>query len=138
MIDVELIDQYVTFLERTYKEFLTIADKHLMQFEACKYIGNANIPLTKTQSDIQSQNNKKITWNGSVQEFVHHFANLIIEKKIFLNSEHKSETDPIVKYLYKYFYIKKDIGDKGEISEGSLSTYFKKYRQELQEKNKKK
>jgi hypothetical protein len=68
----------------------------------------------------------KIAWNGSAQEFVAHFAPLIFSRKLFLEAEHKLDTDPIVKILHQTFFIRKAKGD-GEITAGTLRTYFKEF-----------
>ena len=51
---------------------------------------------------------------------------MITDRSIYLNKESESDTEPIVKLLFDTFEIKKTKGD-GELTVGSLSTYFKEY-----------
>nr|WP_321409409.1 hypothetical protein [uncultured Carboxylicivirga sp.] len=61
-------------------------------------------------------------WQGSPQEFVNHFYNLIADKKISLGGNY--DIEPFARQLHKTISIKKDKGS-GYLSCGSLLTYFK-------------
>lgn len=69
---------------------------------------------------------QKIRWNNGRQSFVQLFAELIKTGKLGLGPDNTSDSEPIVRLLHSWFYIPKSKGE-GEISAGTLSTYFKKF-----------
>ncbi len=133
LMDLDLIDQFLKFLQSMYGRFLLIADKHLELYDKGKYVGNANIMLQSSLENSPSQislpieDYPKLIWNDTVEEFMKIFHPLITNKQIYFKYKTKNERDPIVKILHKMFYIRKSIGDLEELAEGSLCTYFKNY-----------
>ncbi|MEM7036386.1 MAG: hypothetical protein AAF570_05340 [Bacteroidota bacterium] len=89
--------------------------------------GIVQMMVAERQPAATDPTTRKITWDGSAHEFVMHFHNLIESRTLYLDHKHKQDTDPIVSLLHAAFRITKAKGD-GEISEGTLKTYFKKYR----------
>lgn len=70
---------------------------------------------------------QKLIWTDTAKAFVEFYGPLIKEEKIQLNG--KSLTSPIVSQLHNFFVIEKD-NKKGNLSVGSLQTYFKNYNSE--------
>jgi len=81
---------------------------------------------TPEKDTSNEQKLERIKWGGTPKEFAQTFADLITDRKLFLNKSTESDTDPLVKLFHKFFFIPKEKGS-GEITSASLSTYFKEY-----------
>lgn len=140
LLDLKFFPEYIHLLKNASGKFATIADKYILQYDNGKIVSSstvivnhlevlqaANAITTGTNmKELPSLKKQKIKWKGTPQEFVELFAPMINDRRIYLNKESEGDTEPIVKILSETFEIKK-IKGKGELMDGSLSTYFKEY-----------
>ncbi len=99
------------------------SDQRTEFFFNLNQLNSADRLLENGQETVPTQ---KVQWNGGRKEFVQLFAELIKTGKLGLGPDNTSDTEPIVRLLHSWFYIPKSKGE-GEISAGTLSTYFKKF-----------
>ena len=140
VLDLKFFPEYIHLLKYVSDKFATVADKYILQYDNGKIVSSSTVivnhlEVLQAANAITNGTNKKelvaskkpkIKWNGTPQEFVELFAPMINSRRIFLNKESEGDTEPIVKILSETFEIKKQKG-KGELMDGSLSTYFKEY-----------
>lgn len=140
ILDLQFFPTYVSFLTGVIEQFNSLVTKYIAQYDNGKIVSNSTV-IVNHLDVLQAVNvftpdakkkllpepkRQKIKWNGTPKEFVELFAPLITDRNIYLNKESASDTEPIVKLLFDAFEIGKLKGE-GDISIGSLSTYFKDY-----------
>lgn len=133
-----VVSGFLEIQHRTLERTVRYLDLRMRLLRAEKDEGKDDIQMTlvstlaglvqnmQTSPNVPEPGKTKIVWNGSAQEFVAHFAPLIQSRQLFLEAKHKLDTDPIVKILHQTFFIRKAKGD-GEVSAGTLRTYFKEF-----------
>ena len=140
LIDLDYIPEYIKFLKYVNEKFASVVDEYITQYEKGKIVSSSTmivnhvdflqavnaITTTADNKTLSSTKKQKIKWKGTPQEFVQLFAPMITHRKIYLNKESESDSDPIVKILSDTFLINKKKG-QGELSAASLSTYFKEF-----------
>lgn len=133
LIDTAFVDQYYPIIGEIVQNFKRIMSKYVALYNEGKIVPNHQVivqnmvPLkvqdALTQPEEIKGDDDKIRWAGTPKQFVQTFQPLIINGT--LKYKGNSDVEPIVRILYNTFRIDKAKGG-GEISVGTLSTYFKK------------